>query len=211
MFPEIRNARKKQMRSRSRETIRTRSRSMKTGRILLNESDTESVFGHTMEVDPFVTDYATQSVVIEYRFNGKDRYSTVDFAVARKGREKVLLREIKGGTYWKNPEDVRRYLAIRKSAERQGYHYAIVTNKWIYSEPRHSNVKLLYRHRRIELGTDIIEHIKDNVRRSCGTSLGRLISQTMASREEVLSLIARGELLANIHAPLALDTKVEVE
>lgn len=126
--------------------------SEKIKRMVKCEFALESGFAELLDYDPNVTNYCEQPIKLNIRLEGKWRPYTPDFVVERASSHKLILVEIKPKD--KVQEYKEKFNQARKAAAQKGFDFCVVTDEFIYAEPRYSNIKYLRRYSRSDITRD---------------------------------------------------------
>ena len=177
--------------------------SIKNNRMVWWESQIERDYLYLIEMDPDVISYKEQPLKIRYSLDGKLHLYTPDFMVDRKNKRQIV--EVKDEETSKGEECKRLFERIGPICRREGYEFAVVTERTIRVQPRLDNIKFIYKYAKAKMTSEyqIMLYSLFSVRESL--SIEELI-QGFASRgvssNIVYALIHRGVLAVDLLEPI---------
>ena len=169
------------------------------GKMIHCESTNETAFARVAEFDPTVLAYFGQPLRLDLKVLGRPARYTLDFAVVFE--EHVEIHEVKSDRDAEDEEVLARSMAASEAIEAAGGYFSLTTRSMLLTEPRYRNVGRALRrlHDHIDEGTRSI--LLDRVRTFPGATaleIAKAASPHCASPENVLTLIARGDLRVNL-------------
>ncbi|KEI72968.1 TnsA endonuclease N-terminal domain-containing protein [Endozoicomonas elysicola] len=176
---------------------------------ILTESPLEADFCYHLEYDPDVLSYEAQPLGFYYLFEGKVCLYTPDFLVNYISEPKYY--EIKYKKYSETKTFSKaRFDAIKKQAQSLGIPITMITEEFIYQQPKFTNLQVLHQYEYIDqIPTTFINHIYTAL------SLGEdRISNLIDGEYQgiqlcyVYQMIANGMLKTDIDAPLSINSVV---
>lgn len=171
--------------------------SRKMARTIYCESPLERDLACLLELDNDVISYSEQPVRLDYINNGTAHWHVPDFAVQRRsGRELV---EVKPARKAADPKIAARTAILIPLLAQHGIRYFVADERWIRTQPRLSNAKLLLRYRLHPVPRSQIDNVEsalrdpaDGGRAMAVRDLVRNIANLTFA--DVCALIARGVL-----------------
>lgn len=159
----------------------------------------------SLEIERFLP----QPPTIEYRLDGETRAYTADTLVVVGGA--AVMVEVKFLEDATDPENLRRWPAIRDRFAAEGYGFRIATEAFIQAEPRRSNVAFLRSFRSWqptpELAFQIATALQDGVWMTLGDLAARF-PDPVTVRQFILGLVLRRYLAIDLGRPIGLDSAV---
>lgn len=163
-----------------------------------------------LDVTPNVARFSSQPGRIKYLFGIRDCSYTPDLRVELRTGKLVFI-EVKPNGYYRVAENVARAQAIDEAIRGSGASYRVVTDKYLSSEPRRSNVRRLQLYRPIlpDLQTaHLIDMLLASREHATIAQLTSLSTDPALGRQTVMSLILRRHLIVNLNAIIGADTIV---
>ena len=190
--------------------VRGKFPSRKAARMVHHEGLLELEACYLFEMSPLVISYREQPFRLRYADDARLRSYTPDFELTLDTGETVLV-EIKPAAILARPENRQKYDQIASHMQRTGQRFSILTEKFIRSEPRLSNLRRAYR--------DLAAHRPSYERlRSLLPHLAALQSPCIHEVNTILKpygvsafdLLASGHLTCDLAQPLNLSTPVSI-
>jgi len=194
-------------RGRVRPTGRFASRKM--GRYLPWESSNELGWLQRAELDPEVTAFYAQALVLEVSVDGRLRSHVPDGVAVRRGR--VEVHEVKPDTDAATNEVRDLAAAVAHHIRLRGATYGIALESALKAAPVHVNMQDVLRrlHRRVPdmLARVLVAEAQDGEPMPAA-ALARAAGRHGARFEDVLALVARGRLRMDLARPVTTDAPV---
>lgn len=190
--------------------VRGKFPSRKASRMIHHEGLLELEACYLFEMSPLVISYREQPFRLQYADDARLRLYTPDFELTLDTGDTVLV-EIKPAAILARPENRQKYGQIAIHMQRNGQHFSILTDEFIRSEPRLSNLRRAYR--------DLAAHRPLYERlRSLLPHLAALQSPCIHEVNTILrpygvcafDLLASGLLTCDLAQPLDLSTPVSI-
>lgn len=187
--------------------------SLKTGKMIMWESQLERDYLYLVEFDPDVVSCQEQPLAVRY-FNDDDkefhRY-VPDFHLIRKnGKEQIIEVKDEERALSKEYQDIfRRVIPI---FHREGYEFLVVTEKQIRIQPRLCNVKLLQRYAKVPIENKhaiVLNRLFSNQKEFALSEVINQLAPRGISSQEVYSLIRHGLLKVDITKKIESNSLVQ--
>lgn len=156
-----------------------------------------------------VEHFLAQPPTIEYRLDGQTRAYTADTLVIIGGA--AVMVEVKFLEDATDPENLRRWPAIRDRFAAEGYGFRIVTEAFIQAEPRRSNIAFLRSFRAWQPTPAFAFQIATALQDGAWTTLGDLAARfadPVTARQYILGLVLRRYLAIDLETPISPDSAV---
>lgn len=194
-------------RGRARPTGRFASRKM--DRCLPWESSNELAWLQRAELDPEVTAFYAQPLMVEVSVDGRRRSHFPDGVAVRGGR--VEVHEVKPDTDAATSEVRDLATAVARHLRLQGATYGLALESVLKATPHHANMQDVLRrlHRRVPdaVALALIAEAQDRGPTPAG-ALAQAAKRHGAAFEDVLGLVARGRLRMDLARPIEADASV---
>lgn len=190
--------------------VRGKFPSKKVARMIHHEGLLELEACYLFEMSPHVTSYREQPFRLQYADDARLRSYTPDFELTLDTGDTVLV-EIKPAAILARPENRQKYDQIASHMQRNGQRFSILTDEFIRSEPRLSNLRRAYR--------DLAAHKPSRAR--LNSILSHLTARQNLCIHEVnvklkpydvcaFDLLAGGYLGCDLTRPLTSSTQVSL-
>lgn len=185
--------------------------SLKEDRMVATESTIERDFAILVEADPFVKRYSEQPIAVEYVLDGKKHKHTPDFAISRNGQ--IIFVQVKPEAKASDPENVRKFAAIREACARHGYRFIVLTEMEILRQPRLRNAEILHHAGRSSLSGSELDAIVSELN-TAGIATVETLSKRLGridptdATNAIYGAIRSGRLKADMSQPLGPNAQL---
>lgn len=187
---------------------RRKAPSRKSPHMVYCESSQEDEALMRFEACPSVISVRSQSKTVTFAEGRRSRRSTPDFELGLANGRTVLV-EVKNSQQAKRPEIAEKLSAVKKAAERLGYPYHVVTERWIRFEPVLENLRILARWRSTATIT-AYSPLLDDLR--CDLPLPfHQVAKRIGGRAKVAGNVLANRLHMNLLAPISESSMVLAE
>lgn len=163
-----------------------------------------------LEIDPDVTGYESQSVVVLYRLNGILREYHPDLKV-RRARSQGFI-EVKPSDEAQLPENQERFAEIARVLETEGFDFIVWTEKEIRQQPRLNNTKYLLRYRRVRYEHSQIKPLRELIERSGPLAISEaltILNRSLA-KPTLFAMVCHGLIAIDHATPIGPDTSMSL-
>lgn len=179
------------------------------GTMIHCESTNETALARLAEFDPTVLAYFGQPLCLDLTVRGKPARYTPDFAVIFD--EHVEIHEVKSDKHAGEEDVLALAMAAAEAIEAAGGRFSLTTRSMLLVEPRYRNIGQALRrlHDHVDDGLRII--LLDRAHALPGATVSEVAKAALphsASPENVLTLIARGDLRVDLAEPVGLGARV---
>lgn len=205
-----RRGRARKVISRSRGRVIGKFASMKMRATIYWESQLERDAITLFEVDPAVSAYFEQPLILEYRHNGEIHRYTPDLLV--EADDNRFLIEVKPDAEADLPENQERFLLFKRLFLRHGYVFRVLPEREIRIQPRLTNIKILLRYRCIVVSKIAMERVRRLLADRPPLPIKWFSDHPdfAIGLPEIASLVCRGYLEINMNAPLGPDSMIQL-
>lgn len=162
-----------------------------------------------LDVAPEVDRFLPQPPTIAYRLEGETRHYTADTLVIIDGAPTMV--EVKYEDDAVAPENLTRWPAIRDRFAEVGFTFKIVTDRFIRSEPRLSNVQYLHLFRAWQPDSAFAFQVAMALQDGSSMPLGELAARfpdPVEARQFILGLVLRRYLSIDLGEPIGVASPV---
>jgi hypothetical protein len=163
-----------------------------------------------LDLSENVKSYKAQPQSIQYWMNGSPASYTAD-ALVHPYQGGSFYVEVKPREQLRDPAIANKLVAIGTELKLRGISLRIVTDEFLATEPRNSNIRALQLFRPVEPDIELAYLFDTHLAQSQAATIGalsRLASNVAFGRETVHALILRRHLATNLHSALNDDSIV---